>query len=126
MIDNQEKETLHLHLGKHKKHIEGHVKSVEFINDGRYVIYFPSLGVSSYGEDKEEAIKMMKVVIDDYCQNLMELTKEQILQHFKKLGWHKHVFFTELSKSAHVDREGILRDFELAEDTQLTENFVTV
>jgi len=117
-------------LSRNKREQKGHAQlnSIEFVNDGYYIIYLPSLNLSAYGKNHAEALYMMdKVVMPDFFKNLLDLSDREIIEELSKFGWEKSQFFKlELSKAAHIDKEGILRDFELSEDTLLTEGLVTV
>lgn len=125
---SEELDTIQIKYGKHQKSLNGIIKAIEFENDGYYIVYLPSLKISSYGKTREEANQMMKeVVIKDFCETLMAQKEKKVLADLHALGFKKRSFFEkELSKSAHVDKEGILRDFDLAETTQFKESMLTV
>ena len=125
---SKELDTIQIQYGKNEKSLNGLFKAIEFENDGFVVIYLPSLKISAYGKSREEADLMMKeVVIKDFCETLMAQKLDKILADLHALGFKKRGFFkTEMSKSAHVDKEGILRDFDLAENTQFKESMLAV
>lgn len=125
---SEELDTIQIQYGKTVKALTGTLKAVGFENDGYHLIYIPSLKISSYGKTREAADKMMKeIVIKDFCETLMEQKLNKVLSDLHKLGFKKRGFFeTEMSKSAHVDKAGILRDFDLAEDTKFEEKMIPV
>ena len=125
---SEELDTIQIQYGKNHKTLNGLIKAIEFENDGYHIVYLPSLKISSYGKSKEEAEEMMKeVVIKDFCETLMDQKLSKVLADLHSLGFKKRGFFeTEMSKSAHVDKEGILKDFDLAENTQFNESMLTV
>lgn len=125
---SEELDTIQIKYGKNHKALNGTIKAIEFENDGYHIVYLPSLKISSYGKSKEEAEEMMReVVIKDFCETLMEQKLSKVLADLHSLGFKKRGFFEiEMSKSAHVDKEGILKDFDLAENTQFNESMLTV
>ncbi|GGE40649.1 hypothetical protein EV200_101761 [Pedobacter psychrotolerans] len=122
------KDTIKIKYSKHEHLLKGSFQSVDFEQDGFKIIYIPSLGISSYGNTYDEANEMMKdIVLKDFCHSLLEQPLSKAINDLKELGWDTSPFFrTELSNSAHIDKEGILREFELSEDTVLNEGLVTV
>jgi len=125
---SESSEYLKLYRSKKRKSARAQVNTIEFMNDGYYIVYVPSLNISAYGNNHDEAHSMLKnVVFPDFFETLMECKEGEILKELTALGWEKSPFFKmELSKTAHIDKEGILRDFNLSEETQLTEGLVTV
>lgn len=125
---SEKSEHLNIQHSKNHKSIKGQVKSIDFQNDGYFIVYIPSLKLSSYGSNLAEANKMMgDIVLPDFCETLISQPIDKVLAEFKSLGWSQNAFFKkQLSKSAHVDVEGILRDFELSEDTKINERLVEV
>lgn len=63
-----------------------------FDDQGYSVIYAPSLNISSYGSNLEEAQEMFKVVIDDFCDNFYTLSEAERTAEVKKYGWHRNPF----------------------------------
>jgi len=110
------------------KSIKGNVKGVTFREGDSYIHYIPSLNLSSYGKTKDEATEMMKdVVLRDFCESVVTKPVAFVMKELKKLGWEKSLIFgNELSKSTYIDRDGILRDFELSPDTIFEEQAIEV
>ena len=108
--------------------IKGQVRAVDFEQDGHYIIYIPSLGLSAYGDDVVQARKMMsEFVIPDFCETLLQQSLSKIINELKNLGWAPSPFFkSELSTAAHIDKEGILKDFDLPRNTVMHESLLAV
>ncbi|NGM63509.1 hypothetical protein G5B30_16490 [Sphingobacterium sp. SGG-5] len=109
--------------------IKGNVTAVSFMDGDFHILYIPSLNLSSYGNTFEEAKQMMEeVVVKDFCVNVLKnKNKGYVISELKKLGWTKSPFFEkDLSKSAYIDKEGILREFELPENTPIREENVQI
>lgn len=124
-MSNQNKEFLK--IGSNS--ITGNVRAVRFMDGDYWILYIPSLNLSAYGTTYQEAHDMMKdVVIKDFCINVMKSkNKDAIIADLKKLGWLKsRIFQKDLSKSSYIDKEGILREFELPEDTEIKEEAVQI
>ena len=98
-----------------------------FSDHGYTIIYLPSLNLSAYGNSEEDAKTMLsEIVLDDFCENLVALSAVDAHEFLGKLGW------TSLSKnsqnfsnSAFVDKDGVLRNFDLPEDTPILEQVVS-
>lgn len=104
----------------------GRFKLIEFKDNGHHIAFLPSLNLTAYGDSKEKARKMLgDIVIKDFFENLLELPENQIYDELIRLGWERSKFFKqELSKSSHIDRTGILRNFNLSNETVLEETLV--
>lgn len=109
-----------------KKSGRGRFKIIEFKDHDHFVTYLPSLNLSAYGDDKASSRKMMgDIILKDFFEHLLEQPESIIFDEFKKLGWERSSMFKrELSKSSHIDRSGILREFNLSEETVLEETLV--
>lgn len=121
-------EFLKIQHSKHHKSLKGQVAAIDFQNDGFHIVYIPSLKLSAYGKNINEANQMMKdVILPDFCETLMNESIDRVLNELKKLGWNQNIFFKkQLSKTAHVDVDGILREFDLPEDTKINERVLQV
>jgi len=50
-----------------------------------------------------------------------------VISTFNNLGWTKSPFFKkELSRNSFIDKEGILREFNLSPDTEISEQLIAV
>jgi predicted RNase H-like HicB family nuclease len=121
-------ETFSLELSKHNNKATANLLVYEFEDNGFFVSYNQSLELSSYGKTKEEAKRrFIKEVFPDFCKHLIELPEDKIYMEFKRLGWTQDPFFKkELSNSVCVDKEGILKNFNLPEGSEIEEQYLTV
>lgn len=121
------KEFIKISSGKHPKIIKAQFRSVEFENDGVHIVYIPSINLSAYGNTEKEADDMMSVALKDAIIAFNECEPFELVSQLKSLGWERNVIFSsEMSNKAHIDNKGILREFDLAEDTQIEERLLTV
>ena len=98
------------------------------IKDHDYIIqYIPSLNLSGYGDSEEDALKMLKEVVRDYCENLVDLKPEMQEAELSKYGFKRERWKRkQFTSHVHVDKKGILQNFELPEDTPIEEGSILV
>lgn len=100
-----------------------------FRDHDQFVAYSPSFNLSAYGENADEAIdRLLTTVFDDFFDHLTLLGSDRAVRELVKLGWEKeNVFFKKrfISKS-YVDREGVLKNFNLPKETEVDTRIVTV
>jgi len=107
--------------------VKGTVEMLEFKEGDSFIVYSPSLQLSSYGPSKQESHEMMKEVLNDYCTNLIDAGPEQAFFELKKLGWKQHKFFKKrFLDPPYVDINGILREFNLSEATEVKREVVSI
>jgi hypothetical protein len=121
-IDNSKSDKKdRLHINFDKKEITGNITVMNFVDHNHHICYIPTLKISSYGDTKKEALdRLIHEVIDDYFDNLFSLNKEQLDSELRRNGWLKNKLFSKrfLSKSF-VDKDGILKDFNLPKETKI-------
>lgn len=88
----------------------------------------PSLNLSAYGETAKEATdRLVHEVLDDFFENLLALKPEQANNELRKLGWTRNKLFKKQFRSnSYVDRNGVLKNFNLPEETKIETAVVTV
>ena len=102
---------------------KGIIRLVEFEDNGHFIVYVPSLNLSAYGNNYDEALQMMSdIVIEDFFDNLLDQPENVIYNHLRILGWQQSQDGSgELSNQVHIDTEGILKNFNLPADTKIKE-----
>ncbi|OIN59970.1 hypothetical protein [Arsenicibacter rosenii] len=117
-----------IRLSFHDKKGHGKFKVFTFEDNGFQIAYIPTLDLSSYGDTPKEAIdSLLRVVMGEYFEQLIAAGPTEAYNELKKYGWAKDRIFPKKYKStAHVDKYGVLRNFSLAEDTKIHEEFVEV
>ena len=121
------KETININT-KHQS-FHGSLCVVQFMDHGHYISYMPSLNLTGYGDTPNEADKLlMDFVVKDFLEGLFSLEKDELIfDELKKLGWQRSPFFKkDLNKSAYVNKEGILRDFNLPAETKIESKLMSV
>src|SRR5215469_2024126 len=113
-------ETFHLELGENKS-AKAKLFVYEFEDNGFFISYNQSLELSAYGRTQQEAKqRFIEEVFPDFCEHLIQLPEEQIYAELKRLGWKESPFFSqELSNAAYVDKEGILKNFNLPDNAEI-------
>ncbi|MVN21380.1 hypothetical protein [Mucilaginibacter arboris] len=119
------KQEIHLNI---KRGTARGVFSIAYFEDhGHQIAYLPALNLTSYGNNKHEAIQMLDEVVDDYLDGLFSLPEPQVVSELQKLGWKRDpIFNKDFTADAHIDREGILRNFNLPAETEIEQQLMSV
>lgn len=110
------------------KHIKATLSTYIFEDHGFMIYYIPSLNLSAYGDSVEEAKAMMvDTVLPDLLTDMIIKPRFEVFEHLGKLGWLAIDRASEkFENTAYVDKEGILRNFDLPIDTPIEETLLTV
>ncbi|RZM26571.1 MAG: hypothetical protein EOO88_16485 [Pedobacter sp.] len=108
--------------------IESNIHIVSLEDNGYHINYAPALQISSYGHTQEEARDMMiNIVIPDLFENILKIGKPATLEFLSKLGWSAvDRESKDFKNSAFVDRDGILQNFNLPQDTKIQDEVLTL
>lgn len=100
----------------------------KFQDNEHFVVYMSSLNLSAYGENAKEATdRLIHEVLDDFFENLLALKPEQANNELQKLGWKRNKLFKkQFTANSYVDRNGVLKNFNLPEETKIETAVVTV
>ena len=102
-----------------KTSVEGKVSALVFKDGEFYIIYAPSIHLSSYGKTIKEAYEMLSIVLSDFSQYLIELNEGEKYKILKELGWKRSKYFkkrvTNLSQTTFED---VKKQFHLPEETE--------
>lgn len=100
---------------------------MDFMDGNFWISYCPSLRLSAYGSTQEEAQTMMRdVVLPDFFENLFVSPQRLVLNELKKFGWQQEKLFKKrFHNRAPVSRQGIIKDFNLSEETPILERHAT-
>ncbi|WMJ72373.1 hypothetical protein RCC89_04240 [Cytophagaceae bacterium ABcell3] len=95
---------------------------------GHKIAYLPSFNLSGYGQTKEEAHDMLiNEVLVDFLENLTALPEYLAMEELTKFGWKRNkILKKQFTKPAFVDKEGVLKNFNLSETTVIQENLIEV
>ena len=108
----------------HKKFVKGTIK-VFFLSDGEFrIAYTPALNFTGYGKDDDEAGDMLKEIIKDYLETLVNMSPYKAQKELEKYGWEKVSIFSKkkFENRSFVNKNGVLRNLDLPEDTPITES----
>ena len=117
-----------LSINKRKKRINAKV-NLFFITDGEFkVAFIPALNLTGYGKNNKEALDMLNEIGGDYFQSLVETTQAQMQSELSKYGWKKGTFKfnKQFENNTYIDKNGVLKNFKLPEDTPIEESRVQV
>lgn len=127
IVENPRDRSSSLHIDFPEGTIVYSLYIMAFEDNGYYVNYCPALKVSSYGKSSAESRHMMtSIVLPDLFEQLIELGKPAAFEFLSKMDW---VAIDRESKdfenSVYVDKNGILQNFNLPEDTEIQEEILT-
>ena len=106
--------------------VKSSINVFEIIDHGHTILYIPALDMSGYGDNRQEANEMLIDSVSEYFQTLVKLPDYTITEELNKYGWQRSVFFKKkFQNSTYIDKKGILQNFNLPEDTPVTETILT-
>lgn len=108
-----------------KGRIDGNFAVHSFVSDGYEFVYVPSLNLSGYGKTQEDARQMLNFCLKDFIKTLTDAGEAKAIDEIKSLGWKKHKFFNKYNPPF-VDKDGILREFNLSEETKIETSSIAV
>lgn len=109
------------------KKVKGNFRIYYFMDNEHYIAYMPSLQLTGYGASRNEAVDMLfDIVLDDFCENMLELPMEKANNLLASLGWKRNkLFHKRFSTSSYVDKEGVLKNFNLPLETKIESEVLT-
>lgn len=116
-----------LQISFSSKKVKGSFRIYYFMDHGHYIAYMPSLQLTGYGDNRKEAVDMLlDVVLDDFCENMLELPIEKANNLLSSLGWKRNkLFHKRFSTASYVDKEGVLKNFNLPLETKIESEILT-
>ncbi len=118
--------TATLVINKSKGKIKATFRVFHILDGNFKVAYIPALNLSGYGKSDENAYDMLKEVLSDYFGSLVSLRKDQLLSELGKYGWTAGFFAKQFTNNTYVDKDGVLKNFELPKDTPIVEKILEV
>jgi hypothetical protein len=116
-----------LQINFHHKSVKGEFKLFKIVEEQFKILFIPSLNLSGYGSNDEEALEMLKDSLDTYFNNLFKLKNDRVLNELGLLGWKQdRIHHKRFNNVAYVDKEGILRNFNLPAETEIEESSIAI
>jgi len=117
--------TDNLNIDFKKKVISGQMRAMSFMEGDKYIQYIPSFNLSAYGSTPLEARSMMMEVIGTFFQDIWDLNEDEIISLIENAGYKRHKLFKRrYSNVAHIDKDGVLRNFDLPTETEVKEELI--
>lgn len=108
-----------LNIDLQKKVFKAELVAIALSEGKSQILYIPSLDISSYGDNLDEANKMLKVCLDEFSKNLLELSQSKIDTILNSLGWEKHKYFKKRhSNLSEITIDDIIAKFDLPKNTK--------
>ena len=96
-----------LKINKSKRKIDCTLR-VYTVDDGKFkVVYIPAFDLTAYGRNRNEAREMLKEVVNDYFDSLIDLTLYDMRTHLVGLGWSTGIFRKQFENFKEFDKKGI-------------------
>ncbi len=101
----------------HNNNATGHLNALEFqdADTKQFIIYFPGLERSGYGETREKAFELAKFSISEFFSYLTSLSKKNMEVELRSRGWQLDKFKNKEYSKVYVDGEGELKNFNAVE-----------
>jgi len=115
-----------LKVNRSKGQIQSTFQVYKIEDHGSIIAYCPQFNLSGYGTNYKEAMNMLRAGLDDYFRELLGLKQEMINGELRKYGWEKTPFSSRKFNGPSVGKDGVLRNFDLPEDTPIEGGFVQV
>lgn len=77
-----------------------------------FLLYTPSLGITAYGDDEEEAKKNMDHQMNLFCDDFFALNSTKKDLALKQLGWQKVKYHNKNYSKSFIDTNGVLQNFD--------------
>ncbi|WP_336092492.1 hypothetical protein [Leeuwenhoekiella sp. CH_XMU1409-2] len=115
------KDTIKLNPSEGK--VNGKFQIINFWEGDFFILYIPSLQMSSYGKDEKEAHLMMRETLQDFFESLnIKKGTDLFYKTMRELGWSRDRYFkkklsVDLSDTTYDD---IKKEFNLPDDVELS------
>jgi len=114
----------YMSINQRKKRVKGEFKIFKIVEGEFIIMYIPAYNMTAYGKNDQEAFEMLEESLDDYFDALIYLKKDDIIKELSKYGWKQSLFSKQFHNKAYIDKNGVLKNLDLPEDTQIEESKV--
>jgi len=127
MAKQGNKEYIKINFPSRRRDVEALLRMVTFEDGDFQIAYIPSLNLSGYGNNEEDAVKMLcEVVVKDYLTSLSEMPESKVMTELREYGWKRLPFLSkQLQNTKFFGTDAIKETFNLPAETQFHERFVT-
>lgn len=77
-----------------------------------FIAVAPSIKVSAYGINEDDAFKSFMENIEVFCEDMLALSHEERDSEFRKLGFKKETYRNKNFSKVYVDENGVLQGLE--------------
>jgi len=98
------------------------------INDGTFIVkLIPALNISGYGETESDAESMLKEILGDYFDSILELKHYKLIHDLSKYGWKLGPYSKKtFKKTIPINKDIVLNEFGLPKNTPIKESMLQV
>lgn len=109
-----------LRIAHDRSVISANLNGIGFEDDGFFVIYIPSLNISGYGDNEEEANEMVIEVFNEFSQSLLSLSRRQMLAELNKMGWKQERYRKKrLVHLSETTFEDLKKELDISDDVEI-------
>ena len=98
-----------------KSGVKGFMQSFTGKSGDYWVGIVPSINVSGYGTNEQEAINNLKDNVNLFWEGIFSLDEAMRKRELKNLGWTSGQFFKQQFSKVYVDEAGVLQNFDSPE-----------
>jgi len=124
--DTDPKKKQSLNVNKKKDSVKGDFIIFELRDGDYHVSYIPSLNMTGYGKTSEKSFNMLKDCLIDYFNKILDSKQVVIDAELRKHGWIKGVFRKQFHNTTYIDKDGILKNFDMPKNTPIKETLIQV
>ena len=110
---------------KSKKQVNAVLRIFRIHDNGSVMLYVPSLEAPGYGKNEKTARDMLREVLEDLFHSFFSMKLDEVESELTNYGWAQQKYFNKrFENRSYIDRDGILKNFELPKDTLIEEQMV--
>ena len=96
-----------------------------FKDNDSHIAFVPSLNLTAYGATEKEAFDMLfEDVIQDFMKNILDIQESDVTKELNKYGWQRSRYFKKkFYNTPFIDKQGILKNFNLPDETPVKSMF---
>jgi len=118
-INNQMKKEV-LKLDFNKKSLQAKLNAFGFKDGEFYILYIPSLEISAYGDDYNDAMQMLKESLDVFSEDIFNIPIKNAKNLLKKLGWQPNkIFKKKMEQTKNISPEYLIKEYNLPDNTTI-------
>ncbi len=127
-ISSGDPDELILRLDRRRGRVKGTLRILKIRDNDFHILYIPELNISGYGDTENEALEMVNLVLQDFADGLFAMPSKEMDKELLKYGFSPVRLARKNFKfnGSYIDNQGVLKEFELPENTPIENKIVAV